>query len=62
MADRLEEIREKRRRGALLGDLTRDYGADDVVKALGHMHIACSLGVGPGTGEDDTDEDESYGR
>lgn len=41
----LEEIRQDRRRGELLGPMTKKYGAVAIVAALGVPHVADSLGV-----------------
>ena len=41
----LEEIRRERANGELLGPMLNRYSAEDIVAALGHAHLAHSLGV-----------------
>lgn len=43
--DQLEQIRDERRKGEVLGQLAFKYGTDLVVEALGIHHIAHSLGL-----------------
>jgi hypothetical protein len=52
---RLEQVREDRRRGDLLGELVDRYGAGLVVQALGVNHVACALGLRDEINGDDDD-------